>query len=230
MSSIKVEDLPEKIDDLSEDDLMIIEDQEDTKKVTLLKLRTAFSMDGILSSLKTSLSNKIDIFISNHNARYKELEDRNKQLEVTCYNLENQHIHDAERITQLENELSKQRNITSDLDNEKSVLLDKIIELEKQKSLLAEHIELLNDSLESNKNSTIELQTQLETLKNSFNELKYVNDELQSTINTLESDSKTNIDQNFSSIETTLSESVKELMDYIRYYHPDVDEIFNQEG
>ena len=84
--------------------------------------------------------------------------------------------------------------------------------------------------MESNKNSTIELQTQLETLKNSFNELKYVNDELQSTINTLESDSKTNIDQNFSSIETTLSESVKELMDYIRYYHPDVDEIFNQEG
>ena len=39
MANIKISELPEKTDAPSNDDLLVIEDQEDTKKITLQKLK-----------------------------------------------------------------------------------------------------------------------------------------------------------------------------------------------
>lgn len=228
MSSIKVKDLPEKTDTLNDEDLLIIEDQEDTKKITLIRMRAAFSMDGILTSMKNMLLDKINSFAETHSTKYKELEDRNKQLEVTCHNLENDHRHDAERIFELEDELVTQTELVAALKEEKDRLLKSTLELQQDKDTLSEKIEELKSKLNSNESSIIILKSQVKDLQIKSKELKELNNELQDLVNNFETESNNKIDDNFGDVNTKLSESIEDLMAYIRYYHPDVDDILRE--
>lgn len=225
MSSIKIKDLPEMTNTLDDNDLMVIEDKEDTKKITLIRLRAAFSMDGILTSMKEMLLEKINEFIASHNSKYQELLERNTNLEVQCLNLENAHIHDAERIFELENRLVLQTNLVSDLLKEKDRLLKLILELQNQKDILLEKLNTLSKQAEENKKSIIILKSQVADLQIKVKELKDINEDLQNQIDQLEKESNDKIDSNFEDINNKLSESIEDLMAYIRYYHPDVDDL-----
>ena len=226
--SIKIKDLQEKIDTLNDEDLMVIEDIEDTKKITLLRLRAAFSMDSILSATKNMLLDKINSFIESHSTKYKELHDRNDQLEVICHNLENDHIHDAERIFELENRLVIQTDQISELQEEKNRLLKLILELEQDKDLLSEQISLLKTKISNNENDIAILIAQVKDLQLKSKQLKEKNEELQDLIINYENQSNENINKNFNDVNTKLSESIEDLMAYIRYYHPDVDNLIGE--
>lgn len=228
MSDIKIKDLPEKIDTLTDDDLLIIEDKEDTKKITLIRMRAAFSMDGILTSMKDMLLNKINSFAETHSTKYKELEERNKQLEVTCYNLENDHRHDAERIFELEDKLVTQTNYIKNLKVENNELTELVSELQLEKDKLLEEITKLKYQVTSNEASIIVLRSQVKDLQIKSKELKEINSELTNLVDKVETESNNKIDNNFNEINSKLSESIEDLMAYIRYYHLDVDELFGE--
>lgn len=225
MSSIKIKELVEKTDNLNDEDLVIIEDAEDTKKITLLRLRSAFSMDSILTATKNSILDKVNSFIENHSTKYKALEERNARLEVLCHNLQNDHDHDAERIFELEDRLVKQTEYTSSLQTEKNRLLTNINELQQDKDILSERITQLNKQVSSNESSIIILKSQVKDLQLKSTELKQINEELQKLVDEVEANSNNTIDQNFEDINSTLKDHIEDLMAYIRYYHPDVDDI-----
>ena len=223
MSSIKIKDLPEKMNELEDEDLFVVEDIEDTKKITLLRLKSAFSMDGILTSMKNILLDKINSFIQTHSSKYKELEEYSKQLEVTCNNLENDHIHDANRISELENKVIELNTLVDYLDMERNELNTNLTSLQKEKDSLLQKSISLENQLASNSNLISKLQSQIIDLQNQSKELNNVNNELQDLINQMEEESTSVIDTNFSEVNAKLASDIEDLMAYIRFYHPDVD-------
>lgn len=225
MSNIRVKDLPEKIDNLSDDDLVMIEDNEDTKKITLLKLRSAFSMDGILISMKEMLLTKFNTFMETHNKRYAELVERNTQLEARCHNLENDHIHDANRIFELENKLVKQTEFVKTLIEEKNTLNQKVIELQGESDILTNQIVDLNEILRVRETDIKSLDSRYTNLQNNYNTLKTENENLKTTISDLEIVTNTNIDNFVEEKNKEITNKFNDIMDYIRYYHPDVDDL-----
>ena len=228
MSEIKITNLPEKIDKLEDDDLLIIEDIEDTKKITLLRLKSAFSMDGILNSMKNMLNDKIENFMTEHSQRYKELVDKNSQLEVACSNLENDHKHDADRIFELKNNLIIQQNFVTDLNKEKDTLVESLKEIETSKKALEIDLENVINQNNENKKMIDELKEKIENYQSNISELQATNEELQTLANNLETEYNEKINNNFDDINSKLNEEINELMNYLRHYHPDIDEVFNK--
>lgn len=227
MSSIKIKDLPEKTDTLNDEDLLVIEDLEDTKRISLIRMRAAFSMDGILTSMKNMLLDKINSFIETHSIKYKELVNRNTELETICHNLSNDHIHDAERIFKLEDELVIQKQKVVTLQTEKTNLLKLINQLELDKESLSEKLIELETLLSANQSSIVVLKSQVKDLQIKSKELKEKNEVLQNSLDVVEDYSNNIIDTNFNEVNTKLSETIEDIMAYIRYHHPDVDEVLN---
>lgn len=225
MSNIKVKDLPEKTNELDDDDLLIVEDTEDTKKISLIKLRSVFSMDGILTSMKNTLLEKISSFTLSLDNKYKELEDRNRQLEVTCNNLENDHIHDSNRIHELENKLILEKERVTSIEEERDDLILIIENLQNDKNNLSEKIIELNAQLEFNKIHISSLQNMINDLETRSNEMSKLNGELQNLITKLEEEANSSINEFSDEINYELSCKIDNLMTYLRYYHPDIDNV-----
>lgn len=225
MSSIKIRDLPEKTDNLDDEDLMIVEDSEDTKKITLIKLRSIFSMDGILISMKNMLSDKIDSFIESHSKKLNDLVSRNEDLERICFNLQNDHDHDAERIFELKNKLINEQDKVLVLQEDKKQLFEVIKQLQTDKDNLLDQINTLNNQIMLNDSNIVVLKSQVKDLQQKCKDLKEINKQLEESLNKLETDISSQIDNNYNETQTKLSESIDDLMDYIRYYHPDVDNL-----
>lgn len=225
MSSIKIRDLPEKTDNLDDEDLMIVEDSEDTKKITLIKLRSIFSMDGILTSMKNMLSDKIDSFIESYSKKLNDLVSRNEDLERICFNLQNDHDHDAERIFELENKLINKQDKVLALQEDKKQLFEVIKQLQTDKDNLLDQINTLNKQIMLNDSNIVVLRSQVKDLQQKCKELKEINKQLEESLDKLESDISSQIDNNYNETQTKLSESIDDLMAYIRYYHPDVDNL-----
>lgn len=223
MSQIKIKDLPEKIDNPIDDDVLVIEDSEDTKKIPLIKLRAAFSMDGILNSVKDMLLDKLNAFMKTHDARYKELEERNKQLEVTCNNLENAHIHDMERIAALDNKVIDQNTLIAKLQAENAVLNEMLSILQILNNDLNTNVEEAENLLKKSEATIDNLVKEYEILQSAYNTLKKENDDIKTAVSDLESKSNTAIDDFVNSANEELETKIAELMAYIRHYHPDVD-------
>lgn len=222
MADIKIIDLPEKTDNPSNDDLLVIEDQEDTKKITLQKLRGVLSMDKILSAIKESLENKIIEFLESHSNRMKELEKKNYDLETLCHNLENDHDHDVERITELEEQLHDFKQREQELVQVKNVLIEKVIALEKERASLEEQIRSLTSELAKDEKSIVILQSKVKDLQLKVAQLKEKNDELEESIREAEKNFDDKNIQQFESANKIIDESISDLKTMIRYYHPDV--------
>ena len=225
MSSIKVKELPEKLDIPQDEDVLVIEDAEDTKKISLIRLRSAFSMDGILTSMKEMLLEKINSFMKAHDARYKELYDRNRQLEVTCDNLENSHIHDMNRISELEDRLIIQTDSIKTLQAERIRLNELLTVVENEKNELAIKVDELDKQF-ANKEYNFNLLTgEFTLLQRNYNTLLAENNTLKETVSNLEATSNVSIDEFIANTNIELSTKMNELMAYIRHYHPDVDDL-----
>lgn len=225
MSNIKIKDLPEKTDNLQDDDLVVLEDTEDTKKISLIRLKSAFSMDSILISIKEMLIDKINSFIESHNTRYKELNDRNKQLEVICNNLENDHIHDANRIFELEDRLVKQTELVKNLQNDNNTLSESLVELVTEKEFISLRLKDLEQQFLNKEYEYTDLTDKFENLQNDYNTLVKENNNLKDIVLRLESDTSISIDSFINDKTVELSTSIDEILSYIRYYHPDVDDL-----
>lgn len=221
MSSIKIKDLPEKIDDLKDEDIVVIEDNEDTKKISLLKLKAAFSMDNKLSAIKDSLLEKINDFINSNNNNYNELKEKNEQLEIICNNLRNDHDHDAQRIFELEDKLITQVDLVSDLITKKTQLEKMVDDLTIDKDKLTADIDKLTALVASKESDLNNLAVIYNQLNTRYNELLSESNELKNTVNQLKEKSNTDIDDFIDSTNKELSNKVEELMMYIKHYHPD---------
>lgn len=230
MSSIKIRDLVEKTDYLYDEDLMVIEDSEDTKKIPLIKLKSSFSMDSSLIAIKDSLSGKLDQFTHNHEISLSDLEHKIKQISIMCANLDNDHIHDSERIFELEDRLIVESDGADSLLFEKNRLLKLILELQTEKDALSEEISELKATIEQNKKLISELQDRLTAINNDMENIEDTNVNLDENIKDLESKASTTIDSNYKEVNDRLNSNIDKLMEYIRYYHPDVDDIFGLEG
>lgn len=225
MSSIKVKELPEKLDIPKDEDILVIEDSEDTKKINLIRLRSAFSMDGILTSMKEMLLEKINSFMKAHDARYKELYDRNIQLEVTCDNLENSHIHDMNRISELEDKLIVQTDSIKTLQAERIRLNELLTVVENEKNELAIRVDELDKQFANKKYNFNLLTSEFALLQKQYNILLAENNTLKETVNNLEATSNVSINEFIANTNIELATKMNELMAYIRHYHPDVDDL-----
>ena len=223
MSQIKIKDLPEKIDNPMDEDLLVIEDSEDTKKIPLIKLRASFSMDGILNSIKDMLVDKIDTFITTHDDRYKELEERNKQLEVISHNLENDHIHDMERIAVLDNKVIDQYNEITKLKSENTRLTESLMLIKLLNDSLTGQAEDIEDLITNIESTIYNLSTRYNNLEIEYNKLQKENEAIKNTIANLENKSNTTIDNFVNQANLELETKMNELMEYIKHYHPDVE-------
>lgn len=222
MANIKISELPEKTDAPSNDDLLVIEDQEDTKKITLQKLKGILSMDNILTSIKEFLETKITEFLEVHSNRMKELEKKNYDLETLCHNLENDHDHDMERISELQNRLHEFERREEELSSIKDILSEKVENLELEIPILENQIEeSLNNLIEKEK-SIIVLQSKVKDLQIKVSELKNMNSILENNMEQMREDFNNVNNQQFESANDKIDESIRDLKTMIRFYHPDV--------
>lgn len=226
MGSIKFKNLPDKTDDLNDEDLMLIEDATDTKKISLIKLKSLFTLDSILNPVKESLQNQINSFMEAHNKKYQSLLERNENLETICHNLENDHDHDAERIFELENRLVVQTNLAASLQNDKNDLNKKISQLQVDKDALSDNITELIKQVNDNDAAIVILKSQIKDLQAKCKEAKDLNKNLQDKLDELDKNTSSTINDHFTKADATLTETIDDIMTYIRYYHPDVDTIF----
>lgn len=223
MSQIKVKDLPEKIDEPKDDDILIIEDSEDTKKIPLIKLKASFSMDGILTSIKEMLLEKVNSFMEAHNKRYKELEERNKLLEVTCNNLSNDLLHDSTRIADLQNKLLIQSNLVKILQSDNTKLNNDLITLQNLNNNLFTDVVELEYQLSISESNISDLVTEYNNLYSKYEILQEKNNTLKKSVEELETKYNTAIDKFVEDSNNELQTKINELMTYIRFYHPNVD-------
>lgn len=227
MSGISIKNLPEKTDTLDENDLMIIEDLEDTKKIPLVRLRAGFSIDSILTSVKQSLQSQIDSFVEKHSQKYQNLLSRNENLEVLCHNLQNDHDHDAERIFELEDRLVIQEELLLDLKEEKNRLIKLLAQLEVDKDALSETIISLSKQISDNDTAIVILKSQVKDLQNKCRDAKETNENLLAQLEELRNSSSITINDHFTEVDTKLTETIDDLMAYIKYYHPNLEEDMN---
>ena len=225
MSNIKVKDLPEKIDNLQDEDLLVIEDQEDTKKISLVRLRSAFSMDGKLTSIKEMLLEKINTFIVNHNAEYAYLVERNRQLENTCTNLENDRIHDKDRIFELEDRLVVQTEEIKKLKEDNLKLILSVNDLVTDNNNLIAKNEELEIKVSEAEITITDYNTKYNNLKKDYDTSTKQIEDLKVSLDKLQTGYSEDVDKFIEEKNNELLEKIDELKRYIQHYHPDMDDL-----
>lgn len=225
MGRIEIQNLPEKIDDLADEDLLVLEDIDDTKKVTLSHLKSAFSINNLIENAKGILLDKINTFMETHSTRYNALLRRNSLLEETCNTLLNETNSNKATINQLKNIISNQNTDIDNLLMQKDELFNLIEILQIDRDNLSLELEKLRNKLSSNQESISELLDQIDTLEKRIVDLSNLSTKLNAEVNTLREESNNTVNANYDNISNRLTENINDIIAYIRYYHPDVDDI-----
>ena len=220
MPTVKIHELPTKTSDsILDTDIMVIEDTQDTKQISIKDLKLILDSKQTLESIKNSIEKEMNDLTDN-------VEKSVKEINKIAESLRTEFGDTSEEISRINKTLESIQKNYSDI-------ADTVEKLETFKSLVEKSIEDINKVLTDHTNtiSTISKQTtsntkDLESLKNTVDtQQKSIDDnihnieELQSSLSS-EVERLEELLQNVDDSERKYAEKLyDDIMKYIDYYH-----------
>lgn len=219
MSIIKIHELPLKEPPIDDSDIMIVEDTQDTKQISLAQLKLYFSSDEKLNAIMNQVgitSDKLTELVSTAianmdrdtdamEARITNLFNDHEGTKRRLGNLIEQFLDALKRIDALE---SDNESIHDDIDNISSLIVNlttRIVELEKDNENSKYRLDILESDNERNKKDILAITTHLGNFINEVNQ----------TFTTLNN----KIDKVATDATNHTNNSYDDIMRYIDYYH-----------
>lgn len=102
MATVKIKELPKKtLKEITNEDIMVIEDSIDTKQISIEDLQTFFSADNKISALKELLENELEKISDDLNNKITDLGDRDSDLKKRLEDLYEDHENTKRRLGDL---------------------------------------------------------------------------------------------------------------------------------
>lgn len=218
--SVKIKELPVKpYSDIQSTDIMLIEDSEDTKQISVEDLKILFSSDEKLNAIIEKLKTTYEELKKYVEDNIDKITSGNEELETKVSNLFEDHERTKQQVGRLREDMTDVQNDISEIntsigninktiqDMQEMLIIhdDKIQDLERDNEINKKDIELLKQDNETNKQNIAKLQEDLKNLTDHVDsEIKRLDDRI-TQINTE--------NHNYT------DKMYDQLMLYIDYYH-----------
>lgn len=225
MATIKIKELPVKsYNGISGEDIMVIEDKNDTKQITVQDLQLFFSSDIKLTALKETMEASLAELEKNFNNKLKEMISDDNTTKKQLTDLYNDHERTKARLGDLIEKVTDLENLLNDtierveknelsISNLQTYTKQIRTDLDKAITRIDGHDKKISNIEEKDKEQDL----RFEVNEISFNELKEAYEkkivELDKTINEDRDTAKNYSDQ--------LYDQIMKYIDYYHHYHED---------
>ena len=220
MPAIKIKELPKKsLGEIMGNDLMVIEDGEDTKQITILSLQSFFGNDKKLEALASDYNAKFKIVNDKIAELVKQITDGDDAIKSTITNLYNDHELTKRRLGRLQEDLT-------DAENDIVEIFRRLKDAEDFLDTLKNFTENYEERISKNEEDIADLKNRVSVLETNDKANRTDIDNLRKDLTSLSKHVDTEVKRLDDRIDTVIS-SYKDYIDkvyddmlkYIDYYH-----------
>lgn len=220
MATVKIKELPVKtLKEITNEDIMVIEDSIDTKQISIEDLQIFFSADNKISALKELLENELKKISDDLNTKITDLGDKDSDLKKRLEDLYEDHENTKRRLGDL---IEK----TVDLQKLLNKTIDRVEKNEKGISDLQDYTLALREDVDKNR-------TNIDKHTNRLNDIDTKNKEQDKRLTAAESSIKDldkTVEDNIKRLDSIIGNNANtakeysdqlydQIMKYIDYYH-----------
>ena len=211
---IKINELQE-ISEVSDSNLMVIQDDEDTKRIDIKTLKEVFSNNSKINNLEIKLVEMINTLRISMDDRMSSIENANEDIEKDIETLQLDISSTDKTVSQLDikvNSLDKNMdkaitNIVT-INSKIAAIEEVILSINSSIASINAEIELIKDDVSANSNDIELIRTNIQSIETSISNIQ---------------DIISNIDTTLGGVDQTIIDSCEELrldiMKYIEFYH-----------
>lgn len=170
---VKIKELPSKsFAEITDDDIMVIEDSSDTKQIPVSALKLFFSSDNKLNALSTKLDSKFEELQNMITRLNQEIGSGNDALDKRITNLYNDHESTKQRLGALKEDVVDVQNHISEMDEHFETVDSQIKALQELTDTHTKQIKALQDTVNNHEGRIVNLEADNKTNKQAIIDIK----------------------------------------------------------
>ena len=214
MAIVKIKEL-DSISEINNTDYMVIEDSQDTKKITIGQLKSVFSVDNKLTALKNDFDNKIQSLSNECNNRYDEIINSNLDWSNIQNNLLNENTKIKRRLDIAESDLIVLKQGLSDTNSQINSIKSDINTINNDIENVNQHITNQDTILDSIKDELYNTNNRISILESNYQDLYNELSNVKSTISTIIETQNRDRDNTLALVKKLENRT----LNYLDYYH-----------